>query len=139
MQRLCDRPFVLHQDGGPPEGPFTIHLVRQGFAVSFQLAGSPWEPPRFCWEKMLASELDEGSQLLGVLETAVLDLEKALSVFHKRLTQFTATSNEKTDLPCLAELLQEFVFISRGHGVERPSDHDSAVSEVRRLHSLTCS
>jgi hypothetical protein len=139
MQRLCDRPFVLHQDGGPPEGPFTIHLVRQGSAVSFQLTDSLRSPPRFCWEKMLASELDEGSQLWGALEAAVLDLEKALEVFHKRLTRFTATSSEKTDLPCLAEALQESVFISRGHGVERPSDHDTAVSEIRRLHSLICS
>jgi hypothetical protein len=89
---LRENKQVLRRDGREPSrvGAYTLHLIREGEGaektIKIVLRCQPWPEVLWEWSKALDPDLDEVSEIIGLIETALLELDGVLGFYRSRIT-----------------------------------------------------
>ncbi len=87
----------LRQDGRNPRpvGAYTLALIRGEddgeIAIVLELRREPGPDILWTWSKMLDPQLDEISQILGLIMNAIAEFDDAMSIYSGRVTTLRAT------------------------------------------------
>ena len=93
MSALREEAHKLRREGRPPStrAAYTVILeIMEGEGFKLTLREEPYQDEIHVWSKVFDPDLDQRSQIVGLLQAALLDLDQALALFRIRLARVEA-------------------------------------------------